>query len=262
MSALLLLAVLAGMPVHVTPAEPTVGDPVTIVFPEAPAATVRLEPSPDYEVVSVERNRAVVRTFRPGPLSIRGSLEEDGRVRFFPDLRVEIRSVLGEEDSLEPAPLRPPRELPPNRIAWAALGLAGLAAIALWFAVLRVRESPAPQNAPPARLRLSPSAELLGELDWIEPLDKTPALLALGGAVRRFLSRVDAEWGLDRSSRELRRELAARGLPTEMLATIDSVLLEADLEKFSPWGAPEIDRHELVAAARELARLDAKEEPS
>jgi hypothetical protein len=110
-----------------------------------------------------------------------------------------------------------------------------------------------------ARASLGASAELLEELERIEPLEKTEALVALGAAVRRFLSRIDAQWGLDRSSRELRRELAERGLPVEMLGTIDSVLLEADLEKFSPWGAPEIDRHELVAAARELAELDKAE---
>ena len=72
MSALLLVAVLAaGVPVHVTPSTPTVGDPITIVFPDFSGATLRLESTDRYEIVSSEGNQAVIRSFRLKPRTLK-----------------------------------------------------------------------------------------------------------------------------------------------------------------------------------------------
>ena len=88
------------------PAEPTVGDPVTIEF----TAPVTVQPSPDYEIVSHSPARVVVRTFQPHPIAVHSS---DG------DIVIPIKSVLAPDDSLKPAPLQPPRALPASRTPWA-----------------------------------------------------------------------------------------------------------------------------------------------
>ncbi|HVR43957.1 MAG TPA: hypothetical protein VMS56_11010 [Thermoanaerobaculia bacterium] len=257
--ALALLAAVS-MPVHVTPAVPTVGDPIAIEFPRVPEGSVRLAESDAYELVEAAGNRAVIRSFRPGPLEVRGELVGDGRRFVFRSLEIEIRSVLDEDDTMEPAPLRPPRELPPNRAAWLALAVAVLGAALAWWMLFR-----APATAPPAPLleagpAIPAGEELLRAIDRARSLERAEAMLLLGAAARRFLSRVEPAWSLDLSSRELRRALADAGVPAAEQETIETILMEADLEKFSPWGAPEIDRDALLAKARLLAELDRRED--
>lgn len=251
---LLLAAVLGGAPVQIAPAAPTVGDPIEIRF-EGERGRITLEESDDYEVVRSGAPVAVVRAFRPGAVTVRGRVDGPTGSFGFRELRIEVRSVLGEDDSLEPAPYRPPREIPPNRAAWWAIGGAALAAIALWAAVLRRREAPA--GAPSVlRSAVAPRAEYLAELRRARVLDLHPGIVVIAGAMRRFLARVHPAWGLELTSRELRRELRRHRVRGDSVATVDQVLLEADLEKFSPWGAPEVDKDALIDRAERLVDLD------
>lgn len=255
MIALLLLVALGGPPARVSPAAPTVGDPIAIRFPEE-RAKITLEESDAYEIVKSGASPAVIRAFRPGPIAVRGRLESANGSFRFRDLRIEVRSVLAEDDSLEPAPFRPPREIPPNRIAWWAIGLAALAAVALWTAVWRMRDAAAPVAASAAGSSLPARTEYLAELRRARSLELHPSLVLIGGAMRRFLSRVHPSWSLDLTSRELRRELRRHRVREELVSTVDRVLVEADLEKFSPWGAPEVDRDALIESAGKLVELD------
>lgn len=256
MSALLLVALVGlglGVPVEISPPRPTVGDPITIVFPEAEGGTIRVEESSEYEIISVEGNRAVVRSFRPGEISVKGDVHH-GRDRYsFPGLEITIESVLEENDALEPAPLRPPADLPANRAAWWSIGIALTLAALLWALVARMREPPAAADAGPPRA--APATELLQALEAARRLEPAAARIAVGSAAREFLSRIRPEWSLDLTSRELRRALADGGVPEQKSATIAALLREADLEKFSPWGAAE-DRDALIEAARSLVDLD------
>ncbi|MCA1733198.1 MAG: hypothetical protein LC732_06295 [Acidobacteria bacterium] len=255
MNALLLLALLATPPASVAPAAPTVGDPISIRFQEE-RAKITIAPSDQYEIVKSGASPAVVRAFRPGTIAVRGRVESANGSFGFRDLKVEIRSVLAEDDSLEPAPFRPPAALPANETARWAMGIAALAALALWVAVWRVRDAaPAPGGAV-RRSGLAPRVEYLAELRRARALELHPSLVVIGGAVRRFLARVHPSFGSELTSRELRRELRRQRIREDLVATVDRALLEADLEKFSPWGAPEVDREERIGSAERLAELD------
>ena len=65
---------------------------------------MRLDPSPSYEIVQQSGSSAVVRTFRPVPFTLSGTV---GDVRF-QNLVIPVRSVLKRNDDLKPAPLTPP----------------------------------------------------------------------------------------------------------------------------------------------------------
>jgi len=250
----LLLAIApAQMEVWVTPASPTVGDPITLTFPEA-SGKVELTPSEAYEIVRTEENRAVIRSFQTGPLEITARFSTGEREVLVPSLGIEIVSTLEEGDTLQPAPVRPPEPLPANRDAWIALGVAGAAMIVLWVLVYMRR--PRQVKPVPARPRVAPSKELLRALEAAAVLPPVESRIAIGDATRNFLARVDQAWGRELTSRELRRALRRAQVREELRGVVDTILIEADLEKFSTHGAPEIETRELVESARKLAALD------
>ncbi len=253
---LLLAATLGGVPVEIRPAVPTVGDRIEIRFPNQERATVTVEKSAEYEIVRSGAASAVVRSFHPGKITLRGRVDGPNGRFGFRELEVGVKSVLAGDDSLEPAPYRPPRELPANRAAWWAIGVAALAAVALWVAVFRTREGARTTAVAAARPRLAPRAEYLAELKRARVLDLHPGIVVIAGAMRRFLARVHPSWGPELTSRELRRELRRHRVRDDIATTVDQVLLEADLEKFSPWGAPEVDKNELIDRAERLVELD------
>src|SRR6266702_1890431 len=123
MLALLLLTAITTF----QPARPTVGDPITIDF----AATTAVDPSPDYEVLSRNGRQVVIRTFVPHTIAVTGKTA-DGPV----SVMIPIHSVLKPDDKLEPAPLKPPKAEPWPRLPFVAIGIAALAAIAAWTAVV------------------------------------------------------------------------------------------------------------------------------
>jgi len=209
-SALLLAS---APPATLTPAQPTIGDPITIDFPQSP---VIVNPSADYEVVSQSGRRVVVRTFKPKAFKVSGRM---GAVAFR-DLVVPVRSVLKPNDPMQPAPLVPPREVPYPRMPFIAIGIAAIVAIAAWSAVvLRARRhvvAEEPLRSPDERFRDA----VRDARNW--------AMLA--DAVRDYLA----------ATRAIGRELTT----SEVLqrdAGFGEILRQGDLEKFSPWGATRDD---------------------
>src|SRR5437764_7271944 len=131
MSALLFLLITTFQP-----AKPTIGDPVTITF----AAPTTVEPSADYEVVSRSGNSVVIRTFVPHPITVKGRAA-DGPV----SVMIPIHSVLKPDDKLEPAPLKPPKAEPWPRLPFIAIGIAALAAVGAWAAVVMLAKRRLPK---------------------------------------------------------------------------------------------------------------------
>ncbi|HEX6178574.1 MAG TPA: hypothetical protein VF057_09445 [Thermoanaerobaculia bacterium] len=222
------------------PSAPTVGDPITIDFPSA----VVLNASEDYELVSQERNRVVIRTFNPKPLTLTGTV--DGVE--FRQLVIPVKSVLQADDNLQPAPLKPPIAPPPSRAPWYSLGGAAAAAVLAWLAVflLARRRTEEERFVPelPAGERFRISIEQLrarsGKGRWA----------ALADATRLYLASIEPGLGAELTTSELLRKLGATNIrPQDVVAT---VLRQGDLEKFSPWGARASDFDEVAARALEL----------
>jgi hypothetical protein len=215
------------------PSHPTVGDPITIHF----AAPTVIAPSADYEIISRQRNSVVIRSFVPHTIAVTGRAA-DGPV----SVMIPIHSVLRPDDKLEPAPLKPPKAEPLPRQPLIAIGIAALAAIAIWAAVifLAKRRVTVPQVAiVPADAFRAKVLRLRGDahapLRWAQ----------LAGAVRAYLAAIRSDLGTELTTSEL---LARLGSQTN----IEYILRQGDLEKFSPWGAAPADFEEVAAAALEI----------
>lgn len=212
------------------PPKPTVGDLITVRF--AQAAT--LDPTPDYEIVSQHGAEVVIRTFAPKPISLSGI---SGGVRFR-NLVVPVRSVLIPKDTLQPAPLAPPRMPPQPRLPLIAIGIASLLAIAGWLtAYLLSRQrhvAPIIVLAPAQRFRNAVRAAARSKQRWASLADATRAYLAERG------------FGAELTTSQLLAHLHDDA--------IRDILARGDLEKFSPWGAPSGDFD--AVAQNALALID------
>ncbi|MBK5259975.1 MAG: hypothetical protein JJE51_10300 [Thermoanaerobaculia bacterium] len=229
------------------PAVPTVGDPITVTFP----APVMLDASESYEIVSQRGNVAVIRTFRPEPFSISGVA---GKVRFR-NMTVPMRSVLKQNDALEPAPLVPPAVPPLPRAPFIAIGIAsGIAAIAwagVWWLARRAAKPAVvvPIVAPAQRYRTA--------IDQLRRNSRAPHRWAtLADETRIYLASLDSELGVELTTTELLARLgygAATAVSEAPAATqtqsIVTILTQGDLEKFSPWGAAPLDFESIANAA-------------
>jgi hypothetical protein len=209
------------------PAKPTIGDPVTITF----ASPTAVEPSPDYEIVLRRGNSVVIRTFIPHTITVNGRAA-DGPV----SVMIPIHSVLKPDDKLEPAPLKPPKEEPWPRMPFIAIGIAALAAIAAWAAVVML----AKRRVPKPRIVIVPSDEFSRRLRSLRP-DAPKRWATLADIVRAYLAAV-------------RSDLGAELTTSELLSRIDyplltQILRQGDLEKFSPWGAAPADFDDLAKRA-------------
>lgn len=204
------------------PAAPTVGDLITIEF-EQP---IKIDASPAFEVMSQQGNLVIVRTFVPKPFEITGQV---GTTRFR-KLVVPVRSVLRPNDSLEPAPLKPPRMPGAPRLPLALIGSATVLMLAIWTAVAvlhrrRQREAILTPALPPAdQFRLT-IAELLARPD------SPQRWAALADATRRFLGSLTPAFGTELTTAELLPRLDA-----QHALIVSEILRHGDLEKFSPWG--------------------------
>ena len=204
------------------PPAPTVGDLITIEFKQP----VRLDPSPQFEIVSQMGRRVVVRTFQPRPFAISG---RTGDV-LFRNMTVPVRSVLKPKDTLAPAPLKPPKSEPYPWVPFVYIGVAALAAIGAWIAVWllakRAAEARTPKPAIPPTERFR--AAVAAARNWAE----------LADAVREYIgvTTLTTTEALARNSSEL----------------LDEILRQGDLEKFSPWGPPAGDLRVLKRRALEL----------
>ncbi len=232
------------------PARPTVGDPVTINFTVA----TTVDPSPDYEVISRTGNSVVIRTFVPHTITVTGH-SADGPV----SVMIPIHSVLKPDDKLEPAPLKPPRPEPWPRLPFVAIGIAALAAIGVWTAVVmlakrRVQEPHVvvvPAEAFRARVQALRRSD---RMRWANLADAVRAYLAavrndLGAELTtsELLSRIEEQEQAERWRTAGRRRYVAA-----LVAPVAQILRQGDLEKFSPWGAVYADFDDALNQALEI----------
>lgn len=228
--ALLLAAVTATF----QPAAPTVGDRIVVQF----AAPVTLDASQDYEIVQHGGNFAVVRTFRPRPFALSGTV---GNVRFR-NLVVPVKSVLPPNDDLKPAPLSPPRPVAYPRQPFIDIAVAAAAAVLLWAGVwwLARRKQQAievPVIPADERFRLAVAAARTAPERWA----------ALADATRRYLAETRPQLGSDLTTTELVVRLR------EGERVVREILRQGDLEKFSLRGAEPKDFDDVAREALELA---------
>jgi hypothetical protein len=208
----MILAVLLLVGATFRPASPTVGDPVTIEFP----APVKLEPSRDFEVISNDGKRVVVRTFAPKPFDVRGTMN-GAPIR----VRIPVASVLKAKDTMDPAPLAAPREVPYPRGAFVAIAIAAVAAVLAWaFALLRARKKVAapvlPAQSPQERFRAAVLA-----------LQKTRSWGRLADETRVYLAATRPQISTDLTTTELVPRLRSHE------AFVAHILHQGDVEKFS-----------------------------
>jgi hypothetical protein len=226
-----LALVLAALTATVHPSPAKVGDLITLEF----AAPATLDASPDYEVVSRQGTRVIVRTFQPKPFSVSGTV---GGTRFH-NLRVPVTSVLAENDALKPAPLAPPVEVPYPRAPFVALGIAALVAAAVWVGVWwrSRRIAPAvtaPALAPDERFRravLALRGNRAHPRRWADLADETRAFLA---ATREGV-------GKELTTTEVVARLA------EEDRVVEDILRYGDIEKFAPAGTTLLADFDTVA---------------
>lgn len=205
------------------PPAPTVGDLITIDFQQ----TVRLDPSPQYEIVSQRGRRAVIRTFEPKPFTISGRMGDVA----FRNMVVPVHSVLKPRDNLSPAPLKPPRSEAYPWMPFVLIAVAALLAIAAWTAAVLLARRAAAANAP--------QPAILPEERFRKAVAAARSWAQLADAVRVYIG-------------------ATTKTTTEVLAQtssslLDEVLHQGDLEKFSPWGPRPGDLRALKQRALEIA---------
>ena len=201
------------------PPTPTIGDLITIDF----AQPVKVQQTPEFEIVSQSGTRVVVRTFEPRQVTIHATSATGEPVG---DVVIPIKSVLAPNDALKPAPLQPPREVPWSRSWWIATLIAAAVAAILWLLVwLRARR----------RVQVASEPPIAADLRFRQAIDdavRSPRRwAALADATRAYLAAAYPELGRELTTDELLRK---GGGITSGIATI---LRQGDLEKFSPWGA-------------------------
>lgn len=232
-----MILVLALVTATLQPAQPKVGDLITVTF----AAPVVLDVSRDYEIVRREGNSVVLRTFAPQPFRMSGTV---GGERFS-GLRVPVQTVLKPGDDLTPAPLAPPRAMPYPRMPFVAIAIAAVLAIAAWAAawwLSRKRHAEVRKAivSPEERFRLALlelRANPSRQLRWATLADETRAfLVATRPHVREDLTTT---------------ELVPRLREEERI--VEEILRQGDLEKFSTRGAAARDFDDVAMRALALA---------
>jgi hypothetical protein len=228
--------VLAAVTANIRPEAPKVGDLITVEF----SAPVTLDRSPSYEVVRREGNRVIVRTFEPKPFTMSGIA---GNERF-ENVVVPVRSVLTPNDSLEPAPLAPPVELPMPRLPFIAIGLAALAAVLAWTAVRwRAQRDARPIVIQP---QLSPAERFRNAVIALQGQGEHPRRWAALADETRIYLAATRDLGSELTTAELVPQL------TEREHVVVDILRNGDFEKFAPRGTPQADFDEITQRALAL----------
>lgn len=198
--------------------------------------------------------RLTLTAFKTGPLdlppvTVRLAGDPELRVAMPAPLRLEVRSVLPEGETPEPAPPAPPRTLPlPATVGWtiaAALALAAAAAALAWRRGAFGEVAPLPPPVPPR-------VELAAALASLSALEPEAAWRRLSLALRRYLGRALGFPAVESSSTEIHRQLAARRLAGDVVHPGVRLLRQADQVKFARRAA---SASELAAAAGEAATL-------
>ena len=234
-----LLIALATTTPSVSPAKPTVGDAISLRMQATP---FEIRPSQEFEIVSSSPNEVVLRSFRPGPLRVEYATRVPGEVPADGTLEIEIVSVLARDDTLEPAPLRPPKPLPRDDTAWIAIGIAAAAAALFWLAlVLTLRRSVA-SALPALPSHEDPADAFRAALASIRALrDEEAKWVALSGATRQYLAATDRSLGIELTSSELLAAMRSPRRRDERSDVVESILRGGDWTKFSPCGAPRVE---------------------
>ena len=232
-----MILVLALVTATLHPAQPAVGDRITITFPQP----VVLDASPSYSIVESSGSRVVLQTFEPKPFVVSGRM---GTTRFH-NMRVPVRSVLVQGDDMTPAPLAPPRPVAYPVGPWIAIAVAAICAIAAWATVwwkARRRKPALVEVLIPAEERFRRA---------VMALRANPARAhrwaALATETRAFLAATRPNLGTDLTTSELIPRLG------DEATLVRDILRQGDLEKFSLRGAPPRDFDELAAKVLELA---------
>lgn len=232
-----MILVLALVTATLQPAQPKVGDLITVTF----AAPVVLDASRDYEVVRREGNRVVVRTFAPQPFRMSGSV---GGERFT-GLRVPVHTVLKQGDDLAPAPLAPPRPMPYSRLPFIAIAAAAVVAIAAWTAAWWLSRK---RQADVRRAYVSPEERFrLALLELRAHPSRQLRWAMLADVTRAYLVATRPDVGEDLTTTELVPRLR------EEERIVEEILRQGDLEKFSKRGAAVRDFDEIAMRALALA---------
>ncbi|MBV8544447.1 MAG: hypothetical protein JO093_17390 [Acidobacteria bacterium] len=249
------------------PPKPAIGDPITITF----AAPTTVDPSADYEVISRNGNSVVIRTFVPHTITVNAHSAE-GPV----SVMIPIHSVLKPDDKLEPAPLKPPKPEPWPRLPFVAIGIAALAAIAAWIAVVILAKWRVTRPV----IVVAPADEFRRRLRTLRP-DAPKRWATLADIVRAYLAAVRTDLGAELTTSELLARIdeeterrrpagwtAAGSAATSEIAgeppalqppsrrrydgdasLVATILRQGDLEKFSPWGAAPADFDAIASQA-------------
>jgi hypothetical protein len=221
------------------PAQPTIGDPITIDFQRP----VVLDRSAEYDILSTRGSRVIIRTFEPRPFPISGRV---GNV-VFRNMVVPMRTVLKPRDDLRPAPLKPPRSEAYPQLPFVAMGIAALLAAAMWTVVIllarRATAAKAVEPPLPADVRFRNTVIALRD----DPR-AAKRWARLADATREYLAAIDPNLGLELTTQEV-LSVGQAILP----AVLSEILRQGDLEKFSPWGALPADFAALATRALELA---------
>lgn len=258
---LLALAIVVSGSVQYEPANPTVGDLVTITLPDPGEGKVSLIPDESYEVVEISGARVVVRSFRPGTLRVVGEILTPGEQTQRHTVEIEVRSVLAENDDLQPAPLVLPKPLAPDRTAWWAIGIAAVAALAAWLALWQVSKRMTSTEDGEGSWRVDPAAAYLERLNRIARLpDEDERWRQLADATRWILPRVDGSLGPELTTSEVLGTMRVRGADPRTVVLVDRILHGGDWAKFSPFGAPDDTSNAVLESARSLASLVRREE--
>jgi len=196
----------------------------------------------------------VLRTFHPGTLHIEFVTHTPGEVTETGTLAIEVASVLAAgDDKLEPAPLRPPKELPRENTVWLATGVAAGVAALLWgllALLLRFRRMLAIPEIPRVE---DPAEAFRAALANVRTLaDDEAKWVMLSSATRRYLAATEPSLGVELTSHELLATMRRAGRRADTVSTVESILRGGDWTKFSPFGAPRVSIDTLVGAAAEL----------
>ncbi|HEX7830344.1 MAG TPA: hypothetical protein VF787_11850 [Thermoanaerobaculia bacterium] len=228
----MILAVLLLVGATFSPKSPTIGDLVTIEFP----APVKLEASRDYEVISSEGKRVVVRTFTPKPFDVRGTMN-GAPVR----VTIPVASVIKPGDLMSPAALVAPRPTAYPRGPFIAIAIAALVAILAWVLVfVKAKKRVAKPVLPPM------SAEERFRKAVLE-LQMTRSWGRLADATRVYLSATRPDISTDLTTTELVPRLR------DQEKFVAHILRQGDVEKFSRRKPDANDFDEAAKKALELA---------
>lgn len=261
MTLLLAFLLVAAGSVQYEPASPTVGDLITVTYPETGGGTLSVVPDEAFEIVGVSGNRVVVRSFRPGTIRVVGEILTPGQQTQRNTVEIEIRSVLAENDDLQPAPLVLPKPLERDHTPWWAIGIAAVAAALAWVALYLVSTRFRAEQGEDEAWKIDPANAFLERLNRIGRLpDEEERWRQLADSTRWLLPCIDSSFGRELTTSEILAAMRGRHESSEAIALIDRILHGGDWAKFSPFGAPQDASAAVLVEARSLAGLVRQDE--